>query len=387
MMEVNGGERAETVHQVVTPQLRPDEQGCIDIDIQFRLPRSAEEFVVRVPTVSDGAQVRGFTRLEADVFCWDGEIITPEISLTVPDNGPDGHSADGTFVADGGQWAVIELPALAFDPTGAHDINRTVRVDGSGATSTDGNLVYLGPYRVFERRAARQRFRLIVPDAARLSATPEAILDTLTEASTRLCVGARYPTVFALALPDSHDWFGDLGRYSHGASFWVRADEPLSTPNTTWIHEYVHTRQSFTPALSARWLLDALADYYTGLLATQLGHVDPPRFRRFLTTGLGRPGVLTDPDSWPSTTTCYVQGRRVLAGLDARLRRCTDDGQSLQDVLWTLNRYPGQVDHTAVERVVSSLGDDDCADWLTEHVTKRVVPDIEGDIDQVLEQE
>jgi len=198
-------------------------------------------------------------------------------------------------------------------------------------------MVFLGAHEEYTRSAHGQRFRLVVPAAADLAPSREEIFDSVTAASDTLRVGDRDPQVLMVAAPTTVDW-GVEGLQRGDRDFYVTADEGVDTPDNTWIHEYVHTRQRFNRTAETVWLTEATAQYYAAQLTLRQDRVD---FRDF--AGLLRRGtdsrfseaVLADPSTW--STANYHVGALVVGALDRRTRLATDSSSTFQAVFRRLN--------------------------------------------------
>ncbi|PSP75895.1 hypothetical protein BRC70_01465, partial [Halobacteriales archaeon QH_6_68_27] len=149
--------------------------------------------------------------------------------------------------------------------------------------------------------------------------------------------------------------------------FWVRADSRLDDPENVWLHEYVHTRQSFRLATEMRWFREASAEYYAARLSYEGGYVDRAAFREHLAGGPSR-ATLTDPDTWADRPVPHDKGGRVLAVLDGKIRTETDGHRSLQDVFRRLNRHDGAVTYADFVRAVNGVAGTPMDAWLDRHV-------------------
>jgi hypothetical protein len=211
--------------------------------------------------------------------------------------------------------------------------------------ATGDEIAYLGDYEEHTTTAHGQEFRLIVPDRATLEEPPAEILTAMANASDRLRVGDRDETVFAVAAPtpDGIEW-GVRGLQTGDADMWVRDFERLDEANNVWLHEYVHTRQSYTTANDARWITEGSAVYYAALLTLADGRIRYSAFRERLAFGEGGYGgsVLAQPGTWQGNANYHV-GALVAGELDRQLRIATDGTISLQEVVRRMNAKDGPV--------------------------------------------
>lgn len=254
--------------------LTPETAGSIGVVQTFDTPDELTELRVTLDSQSTVTKSEGFSQVETQIWAWDGETATPQLvyelgaNRTTDRKGP--LAADGQYLyVDTGPWALVRTPniGLQWRYRGADPISleRSTRVDGEGAVG--GTTAFLGPHEAHTRTVADQEIRLIVPKDADLADSPERVLDGLANASRAMQVGDRDPTVFAVAAPTSRvDWAVkgiQLGEYD----FWVRANQPIGDIGSTWLHEYIHTRQGFDTDSSGQWFTEASATYYAALLS------------------------------------------------------------------------------------------------------------------------
>jgi len=173
-------------------------------------------------------------------------------------------------------------------------------------------------FKEHRRTVDGETFRLVVPEAATLRESPEAVLSALAAASGRLDVRMRSDEVFVVAVPNDVDW-GPPGLKYGRSDAWVVADERLEKSNPVWFHEYVHVRQRFSnsnddTAAEVGVLVEAQADYYAGLLALETGRTDFGDFSDLLERGERSryaDGVLIDRSTWDDPDTDYAKGARL----------------------------------------------------------------------------
>jgi hypothetical protein len=403
-MDGSGG----AVRARVTLRLRRDEPGLLGAEVALDVPTTVDWVRVAVAPGVDVERVGGLERVGGDggggALVWDRRRhaagTPPRFELAVRDGTPSGPGVDRPYVVDRGEYAVVELAGAwrilggSGEGSGSDgspavvDGTVDVEVAGEGCASDDGNLVYLGPHDVETGTAAGERIEVVVPAAATPTADPVAIRDTLQAVSRKFRVGGRSDRVFALVLPVAADAFAPVGRHNNGASFWVRADRPLADPATTWLHEYVHTRQAFAAGREGTidWLPDATADYYGGLFAVRTDNATRAAFRSYLAPTDRRTDYLLRRGRWRDERTPYEYGRRVVAALDAELRRRTDDRRTFTDVLAALNERPGGVGHGDLKAVIRDVGGEPLAALLDEYVVGNGEPHVTAaDVERVLD--
>jgi hypothetical protein len=157
---------------------------------------------------------------------------------------------------------------------------------------------------------------------------------------------------------------------------------PVAPPDNTWLHEYVHTRQSLQLGPGMRWFREASATYYAGLLSVRQGLDGRDGYQAFLGTlrdyESGRV-ILSDRSDWHSDYTPYSKGTRTLAALDARIRNDTDGNRTLQDVFRRMNREDGTVTYDEFTGMVANISGSDHDEWLDDHVAGTAVVSVPTD--------
>ncbi|GAB7012261.1 hypothetical protein JCM18549_05320 [Halolamina salina] len=345
--------------------LTPERAGSIGVVQTFGVPSEVTELRVTLDPQSNVTDAEGFSRLDGRTWEWDGETAEPRLryemaaNRTADRDGP--LAADGSYLyTDTGEWALVQQPNLGYQwryrGTDSVSIDRTTRVDGEGAVGE--TTAFLGPHATYTREVAGQEIRLIVPEAASLADPPEEILDGLGNASQALRVGDRDPTVFAVAAPTDRVNWAAQGVQVGDTDFWVRASQPIDSVGSAWLHEYVHTRQSFRTADSGRWLTEASATWYAALLSHRQEGVSFARFAEYLDRGADDPqasSVLAEPTDWANHAN-YWKGALVTGEIDRRIRVATDRGATFQRVLAALNERTSPVTNEDILTAVGNAG-------------------------------
>ncbi|MFC6756368.1 hypothetical protein ACFQER_06260 [Halomicroarcula sp. GCM10025894] len=226
--------------------LTPEEPGSVRVTLTYELPDDVRSLETRL--VDDGSvtSTDGFDRVNSTRYEWDESTERASITLTYKPNettsktGPE--AADGRYVfADAGEWALIRQfrASSRYSYTGSQPgFERRSETDGPGAVGD--RIVFLGEVSTAERTQNGQTFRLVVPEAADLDESPEAILDSLTNASQSLRIGDRDETVTGFAAPtDRLEWgFGDWPPASRSSgcgtsSGWTNRPTSGSTSTST----------------------------------------------------------------------------------------------------------------------------------------------------------
>ncbi|MFB6131164.1 MAG: hypothetical protein ABEJ28_10130 [Salinigranum sp.] len=400
----NGGTSSE-LHLTAQLRLTPDRPGEIGVRLAYDVPSGVTGLRPELPAKASVTATDGFRRASDGGYEWDRSTDRPTLTYRLPvneslaaggvtiaavgtgtdaitgsgadafvGNGTDGVAGTGTnaatdaagasnatgyLFADAGPWALVRLPSTPTKIRGTGSpptFSTDYTTAGPGAVGE--RTAFLGPYTEHRLTAHGQTFRLVVPEAANLTERPSAVLGALGRAAGELHVGARDPTVFVVAAPTAGVRWGVRGLTAGGADCWVRADERLDTPSDIWLHEYVHTRQTFATTNRTRWFTEASATYYAALLTLRQGRIGFDAFRSRLANG-GRPreadSVLARPSTWTAGAD-YVKGALVAADIDRRIRLASGGDRTLQDAFARLNRENGCVTASTFARIVGDVG-------------------------------
>lgn len=158
-----------------------------------------------------------------------------------------------------------------------HDVRQ------EGITSSDGSIVYLGPYTEERFQAGGQTFRVAIPKHASLRPSLSDVRESLSYAAENLEVGGKNDGVVVVVAPSNINW-GWGGLQSGVNGFWAVDSSRVDHANNTWIHEYVHTRQEWTRDSSTQWLIEGTTNYYAALLTYLEGRIPFSAFHRYVTT-------------------------------------------------------------------------------------------------------
>jgi len=345
--------------------LTPDRPGSVQVTLRYDIPdrvRSLETRLLSAATVTD---VDGFTRVNDTTYEWDESTSSASITVrydvneTTTRTGPE--AADGRYLfTDVGEWALFSgfRTRTNWVTPQSNPVGFERRSETAGPGAVGERLVYLGAVSTTERTQNGQTFRLVVPEAAQLSESPEAILDSLTNASRTLRIGDRDETVVAFAAPTGRIEWAVRGLAYGGSEFWVRDFERLDEPSNVWLHEYVHTRQAFQTTAETRWLTEATAQYYAATLTLEQERIDFETYRRYLAAGEHSTYdevVLSAPPTWTANAD-YVKGALAAGRLDVALRAATNRTGTLEGVLWELNHGTQPVSQTAFLGAVENAG-------------------------------
>ena len=378
--ESTGSAATDTIRRTVELSLTPDEPGSVRAVVTYEVPEPVTRVEVSLGDESTVVAADGFERRTDGTYAWTESTSTPTLTLRVDANQTSGGrrtdvgdagttssgaaaggaaaaTADGYVFVDAGSWALVQVPRVGtrWGWTGATDVDleKDAVVDGAGATG--GEMAYLGPVERYTAEGRDERFELVVPERAELNATPQAVLGSLVAASDDLRVDARSEEVFVIAAPEDVDW-GIAGLQFGEDDAWVLAGSPVDSPDSVWIHEYIHTRQTFGTTESGRWVTEATADYYAALLAYEQGNASYAAFRRQLERGQRDQyddDVLAFPQTWSSGAN-YLKGALAAGAIDLAMRESTNGSASFQTTFRALNTYNGTVSNDVV---LDAVGD------------------------------
>lgn len=344
------------------------EPGVYRVKHTYRLPDSLTGLEVTIPNgqVDGTPSLTGFTPVAGtdDTYEWDGETDRPTIEYRAYANqslnrdGPIGDDGQLIF-ANTGEWGIVQRPSdtHSWQWQGATPVglDRTTTVDGTGVASDV--LVFLGAYQEYTRTANDQTFRLVVPDAADLTASRDEIFTSVANTSGALQVGDRDESVFMIAAPTEGITWGVRGLQTGPADFWVQDTEQLDTADNVWVHEYVHTRQSHALAQETRWMTEGTASYYAALFSYEQGRISYDAFRQRLDRGdttRYRNVVLTDPGTWEGNNGNYDVGTLVTGAIDRQLRLETE--RSFQAVFSRMNAQQNRIEEETFLSYLEGIG-------------------------------
>ncbi|MFC3476497.1 hypothetical protein [Halobacterium litoreum] len=380
-------QQSATIQKSIHLSLTPGEPGEIGVAVTYSIPDPVTSLSVNLPDDARTVQSDDFQSGDG-AWSWDGDGDSATLRLSLPANktttGSRSHAGvaqegDYSFV-DAGSWALVTVPTLRTEwgwrgDDVDVDIAEDVSVDGEG--STGGEIAYLGPVETHTRTANGQTFTLAVPERAEMAESPARVLDALSAASERLRVGSRDSEVWFGVAPTDVSW-GIRGVEYGGTDSWVVADARLDDPGNVWFHEYVHTRQDYTPTSSGRWTVEASAEYYAAYMSLREGYVEFDAFQRYLSYGEREPwndAVLADPGSWPVGAN-YIKGSLVWGSIDRRLRLATDSSFTMNDVFYQLNRQQGRVSNDDLLRAVASASSTSVGQYAQRYTATSDTPDM-----------
>jgi len=375
---------ASDAGMVVRYELSPVDaaDGRVRVSAQFRLSESVSRVAIAVP---DGASVESVTGFDAAEdgydYRWDRQ---GNASIT--------YVVDATRFANGGlesistaEWSflyedAVDLATLDWWYYGENPgSSRTLALaDGVDGWAGD-DVAVTGAVTVAEERRDGHTYRIVRPDRADSARPTDEVVDLLASADDSFPVGDR-GEVTTVVLPPAAIRSGGLATVRRGP------DRELWAHGSTAVfaHELVHVRQTFTLAdgddgPSMRWLLEGMAEYQAAVVEMRAGRLPEDRFHERVTTDAGADATLADRSTWPSANVPYDKGERVVAALDAEIRRATDGERSIVDVWRLLNAHDGTVSYADFVAAVEAVAGTEMEGWLDRYVRTDAVPRVPAD--------
>lgn len=313
---------------------------------------------------SIGAQTR---------FNWSGDETRIRVVIETTRSGASDQSRSAEyFSGDGWQLGSVPFVRVQWRATGETERHYERPLgDAVGALADDSTGIYGDRYALVgdsteqTASASGQQIRLVSPAGTEMEADRRDILSALAAASSQLAVGDRDDEVLLMALPEPARRGGES--FPSRDEGWVSAAEPLDSPNSVWLHEYVHTRQSFQLAENMQWFREASAEYYGARLAFEQDRISRTEMHDHI-DGTPSEATLTDQSTWENPHVPYQKGARVLALLDQNIRDSTAGKRSLQDVFRRMNSHEGTITYTEFRRIVEQVAGHSMDGWLDRYV-------------------
>jgi len=352
---------------------------------------------------------------ETSGYEWDGETESCSMELVIDTDDEESETFGGQDYAGTESWLFAPTPSIwisysddsdsgvgsflgnRIDVIGDRDQpNVTLNLETPGFIAE--SALYLGSYddHLFLPEGPHESFQLVVPSHAELSEARGAIFTALEFASTKLSVGAQYDTFLVFVATDPVRDGGLQMTDSNPAreEAWVHESSRVDNPDSTWLHEYVHTRQSYSIAADMEWFTEASAEYYTVRLWWEKIRSETDTTKNLLkpwNTAVDavrqlRPASeyvsddLTDEEAWTDERTPYQKGGYVLLALDELIR---DEGDSatLQTLFWRLDIANETVDYDGFLEIVSELSELSQVEtqlWGSQHIAGSTLPEPRG---------
>jgi hypothetical protein len=377
---------SDTIVVEYTIERVADRPGVVRMTATATLPESVSAFDITLPDKSEAVtNTEGFQSGGTDGYTWDGSTAGPSVTYLARANVT--SQFGGYDAVDVGSWALVRLDPVSirfeWSATRSLEWRERLVVAGQGAAGVD--YAMLGPVETRTWASNGQTFRLVYRQGHAPESTA-AVRETLSDAAKRLQVGAADARVNVFA-PSTPIRGGGLTMSPRAwmttQDFWAHRGSWVGEGSNTWVHEYVHTRQNYTTGEAMEWFDEGSATYFESLLSYYQGRVsfDGNGGFRDQIVPLGDEvagSVLSNPDGWSTPYVEYEKGGRVLAALDAKIRRATDGERSLQHVLARMNGRE-TVRYADFQAVVETVAGTAMDGWLDRHVRTDAVPSVPDD--------
>jgi hypothetical protein len=359
----------------ISVERRPADHGVVQYRLDFETPEDARQFWLINYTgnvVSSEGFVTDRTKNGNHAVRWDGDTESPSVTITT-----DLDSKSGREFAATDEWTLASTPrvSVAWQADGGDDWqyfhplrdeypDRSVSFTDAGVLGSA--FTYVGKYDEHVRHVDGQTVRMVVASGASPEESPADVFDALGSASKRL-PGRSPDDVLLFVLPDPI-WRGGYASPKYD-ELWVHEDARLDDPQNLWLHEYVHTRQSFELGDRMKWFREASAAYFASALAMQQGRTSKSAVVDTLSSKEYRNSVLSKSDTWANREVPYYRGALTLWALDDEIRRATDGERTLMDVFDRMNRRNESIGYTDFREIVAEVAGRSLAPWMDKHVT------------------
>jgi hypothetical protein len=319
---------------------------------------------------------------------WDGDTNPATVTYTIdrPQQYRDGERFENRIASfiDGGEWMYIrDVEFVGHGPSDV-SVSTEMTVDTDQPVVDGNGLVFVGEHEEFVRSGGGTNFRVIVPPTADLEPEPTEIAETLANASAEIPTESSTDTTYVyvsggLRKEVSEAVGNDISIDDKFAIVGSELGPGLSARNT-WIHEYVHIRQTYEPLQERlRWFDEGSADYFMMLFSLHQNRLPYDVYMLNLRDGDGGQGqevmddTLSERNSYDGNTE-YEKGRRVLAALDVKIRQATDGEKTLLDVFARMTEREERLTYAEFKEIVADVAGQSFDDWLDRHVTTGEVP-------------
>lgn len=368
-----------------TLQRAPNVPGHVLVTATVRIPSNVSSLDIDSPPDSKVQRTHGINSDEEGALGWKWDGTTSESSITylAPVDVTSGE--DLRSVATD-QWALFDWRTVGLeweydrpDGEGKMEPVETARVSGSGVTGP--NFVYLGAYETHQRTVEGTNIHLIVPEAAHPADRPQTILTALARTERALNVKAQSRGVTVFVAPEPIQTTGLTGGVTENGrhDLQIHQSAHLSTPDSAFIHEYIHSKQDYTVSQEMEWFTEASAEYYAALFAYEQGLISFGDFHSYAENDNYTNDVLTEPNSWSSENVPYFKGMRVLAALDAEIRAEGDGSRTLEHVLRRMNQHDSEITHSVFTQYVTEAAGTSFEEWLSTYLKSSEAPDVPAD--------
>jgi len=345
---------------------QPAIQNCIQHDRHDAYQAAGDDVVVSVAQTDNSSVVR---------YTFIGTSGEPQFSVSTP-RGLTITNASGFEINNGNTernynadrpWIEVSLgspyPNISYTASEHNTVVPTVDSQDvelfhqpTPTGYAGAEYVLLGDYELATAKKGCQRIRIVVPDSVSLSRSPEAYAEAIATAGSELSIGPKYRVVTGFVAPaDTGGRNGMVPRRGNenraAADFYISPQAKLTNPQNTWIHEYIHTRQT-TPR--QRWVSEGAATYFTAQYSVDAGWITPRERDRFFAQRATPNGT---PDAANIKYPEYIRGAFFMMEVTEDVE---GTNATIEDVYRAVNtgpesyRQPESVDTEDFERVVES---------------------------------
>jgi len=327
-------------------------------------------------------EVTGVTEDDVEGTRYSGENVDQAVfEYWVPLNA---SITDFDSPVGGDEWVLFKnRDVVNFGVGRSGDKVVTTHVSGPETTVSGGILTYIGPdvpSETIETDGGRQIEIVRTPNA---DASLTDLAELYDSADHYIDTGYREANVTVFVVPDSEYDVGTAYRSTPDTDV-VISDE---TTEVTHLHELVHTRQPglYIGDRNMVWLTEAMAEYLGYYGALQSDPVDQVYLGRILDVSADGGGQLGNPNDWQSSSTPYDQGASVLAALDLRIRRATNDNATIFDVFYQITQSDEHITLDRFKTIVEEVSGTSMDSWIDRMVTtdaEPTLPDREEYVDR-----
>lgn len=359
------------------------EAGVVRVRTTYDLPQTVALF--NVTTENERITVTGTTGFERDGgrLEWTEFADTRSPSVTWEFDTNETSEVFGDYNTVGtGEWALFDIETPDYDYRyvyGAPEVRSRVSLSSGTTGYTVGDLVYLGEYETRTVERGDQRYTVLVPASVSSPPNESAVADTFVFARDQLAVGAANGHVVSVVgtepLRGGGVQYAVPNADGRTTAMWVHEDE--SARGTAYYSEYIHTRQGFYTTDRMNWVIEGQDEYYNALLELYRGDATYEQFHADVADEEHASAVLAPPERTAYKREAdYDKGGRVLAALDAEIRRTTDRNRSLEDVWRRMNAHEGELNYAEFTDIVATVAGQSFDDWLDRYLTTTAAPTV-----------
>lgn len=356
------------------------ERGPVENSVTLSVDADANQSVlnllwIELPPGTTLDTTTGFERDSPDRLVYETVEDAHQYSLTYTfeeNSTTDGTTTNSTlrpFEGDD-EWAVAPLPMDYYGIS-------TFRAPSEAAIGQQ--TIYFGNYSETTATNGCHHIRLIVPEQADLDRNRTAILNSLKYTDRHLG-GQRYGEVTIFVSPENFS--APLGGVARNSDIVIAAGGQLfdtDARSALWLHEYVHTRQSYYPEGDLEWWTEASATYLSLRMGVRSGYLSPVRYNALLRDRGGEETadvVLANNSTWQDFST-YDRGVLALSRLDARLREDTNGSVTVASVFNATNNRDRQPSSLAeFSGLLENQSGSAHAEWSENYITGTADGDV-----------